>query len=213
MHALSRHYVPPHGVLRRPQWDSIGCCFNPTGLPGSTGTVVADRRAEVLRLLGDLPTDSESYGLIHADLHCANLFVDVDAGLVTFFDFDDCCYGWYAMDVAMSLFDVVVLYGGTDGGGFAETFLSNYLLGYIGERSLRGFWVTQLPHFLKLLEIGVYLQVGRAYESGTEDQWIGKFMPGRRERIEAGAPFIDLPFAELALRLAELQPRKERGAS
>jgi hypothetical protein len=46
--------------------------------------------------------------------------------------------------------------------------------------------------------------VERAYETGTDDTWIGKFMPGRRERIEGRVPFIDLPFAELAVNLAEM---------
>jgi Ser/Thr protein kinase RdoA (MazF antagonist) len=157
-----------------------------------------------MHLVSNMPKDSDSYGLIHADLHCANLFVDADAALVTFFDFDDCCYGWYAMDIAMNLFDMVVLYGGTDEKDLAETFLTDYLAGYVREKPLNGFWLAQLPLFLKLLEIGVYLQVERAYETGTDDTWIGKFMPGRRERIEGGVPFIDLPFAELAVNLAEM---------
>jgi amicoumacin kinase len=206
MHALSRRYIRPDELVGRPAWEEVGSCFNPTTPAAPMATVVADRRAEVLRLIGNLPTDSDSFGLIHADLHYANLFVDIDAGLVTFFDFDDCCYGWYAMDIAMSLFDTVVLYGGPDGESFAEAFLRNYLIGYIGESPLRGFWVTQLPHFLKLLEIGVYLLVERAYESGTDDPWISKFMPGRRERIEARVPFIDLPFAELAQGLSDMEP-------
>jgi amicoumacin kinase len=206
MHGLSRRYTRPNGLVRRPAWDEIECCFNSAIPAASMATVVADRRAEVLRLIGGLPTDDDSFGLIHGDLHCANLFVDTHAGVVTFFDFDDCCYGWYAMDIAMSLFDTVVLYGGPDAESFAEAFLRNYLTGYTCESPLRGFWVTQLPQFLKLLEIGVYLQVERAYESGTDDPWISKFMPGRRERIEGRVPFIDLPFADLAQGLSEMEP-------
>jgi thiamine kinase-like enzyme len=181
-------------------------CFNLTIPAASMATVVADRRAEVLRLIGDLPTDSDSFGFIHADLHGANLFVDSDAGLVALLDFDGCCHGWDAMDIAMGLFDTVVLYGGPDGVSFAEAFLRNYLIGCVGESPLRGFRVTQLPHFLMPLEIGVYRRVVRGYDSGTEDQWISKFMPGRRECIEARVPFVDLPFAELAQSLSEMAP-------
>ena len=212
MHCISSCDVPPRGVPRRPEWNSIGSCFNPSNFAAYDGTAIGDRRAEVMHLLEDLPRDADSYGLIHADLHSANLFVDTGSGFVTFFDFDDCCYGWYAMDIAMSLFDAVVLYGETEVGDFARLFLNGYLSGYVGERPLEPFLVRQLPLFLKLLEVGVYAQVERAYESGTEDEWIGKFMPGRRERIVKGVPFVDLPFAKLAERVGEPRPRSQRAA-
>ncbi len=35
----------------------------------------------------------------------------MDTGAVTLIDFDDCAYGWFAMDIAMLLFDAVILYG------------------------------------------------------------------------------------------------------
>ena len=212
MHRLSSCYVPPEGVPRRPEWDSIGSCFNPSSLAAYDGTPIGDRNAEVMRSLEGLPRDEDSYGLIHADLHSANLCVDTASGLVTFFDFDDSCYGWYAMDIAMSLFDAVVLYGETGGRGFPQAFLDGYLSGYVGERPLEPFWVNQLPTFLKLLEMGVYTLVERAYESGTEDEWIGKFMPGRRERIIGDIPFVDLQFSELAASIEGSWPRSKRAA-
>jgi len=151
-----------------------------------------------MSLVKDLPRGPDSYGLIHADLHTANLCVDTTSGLVTPFDFDDCCYGWYVMDIAMSLFDVVVLYGEACKRGFAQEFMGAYLSGYVEERWLDPLWVKRLPLFLKLLEIGVYILVERSYELGTNDSWVQRFMPGRRERIVDDVPFVDLPFAELA---------------
>jgi Ser/Thr protein kinase RdoA (MazF antagonist) len=198
MHGLSKQYVPPSEVLTRPRWDSSGNCFNPTGLSAAPQSIISDRRAEVLRHISSLPTDVDSYGLIHADLHCANFFVDVETRQITLFDFDDCCYGWYVMDVAMGLFDMVVLYGADGKRDHAAWFLKNYLHGYVRKKRLGAFWVSQLPHFLKLLEIGVYLQVAQLYGSGTDDPWILKFMPGRRERLEAGVPFLDLQFERFA---------------
>lgn len=198
VHALSARYVPPPDALPRPRWDSSGNCYNPDRSWVAAHRVIAERREDVLRSLDLLPTDDGSYGLIHADLHCANLLVERETAQITLFDFDDCCYGWYAMDIAMSVFDMVVLYGSEDGPGFIETFLDAYLSGYAGEYSLGVLRLEQLPHFLKLLEIGVYMQVERAYEAGTDDPWISRFMPGRRERIESGVPFTDLPFERLA---------------
>jgi Ser/Thr protein kinase RdoA (MazF antagonist) len=212
MHRISSCYIPPEGLPRRPEWDSIGSCFNPSSLTAYDGTPISDRRAEMLLLIGELPRDEHSYGLIHADLHCANLCVETGSGLVTFFDFDDSCYGWYAMDIAMSLFDAVVLYGEAGGGGFPEMFLGSYLSGYVSETPLQPFWVEQLPLFLKLLEIGVYTQVERAYQSGTDDEWIRRFMPGRRERIVENVPFVDLRFPEVAASIRNPWSRSQRAA-
>lgn len=43
----------------------------------------------------------ESFGLIHADLHGRNLLLD--GTRVTVIDFDDCCFGWFAYDIAVAV--------------------------------------------------------------------------------------------------------------
>ena len=119
-----------------------------------------------------------------------NLFVDVAHNKVTILDFDDCAYGWYVMDVAMSVFDLVVLYPGPDTKDFAARFMNSYLKGYTAENDLSAFWISQLPHFLKLLEIGVYTQVYQFYDPKDADPWVGKFMAGRKDRIEQDVPYV-----------------------
>ena len=51
----------------------------------------------------------------------------------TVFDVDDCSYGWYVMDIAMGLFDVLVLYPGEEKVAFAEQFIRDYLHGYMAK--------------------------------------------------------------------------------
>jgi amicoumacin kinase len=145
-----------------------------------------------------LPKGRDVYGLIHADLHFGNFFVDGESGAITLIDFDDCAYGWYVMDAAMLLFDSLVLYAGADKQAFAERFLSCFLKGYLHENPLSGFWLRQLPHFLKLLEISVYATVYKAYAAGTDDDWIGKFMPGRQARLVNDVPYVGMDFERLA---------------
>jgi hypothetical protein len=93
----------------------------------------------------------------------------------------------------------VVLYPGPDKEPFAHRFLANYLEGYRTEMPLDTFWLGQLPHFLKLIEIGVYYQVRGIYDPQDRESWVGRFMPGRRERIEHGVPYVDVDFASFAL--------------
>ena len=44
---------------------------------------------------------NRNFGLIHADLHGRNLLMDGGCNL-TIIDFDDCCYGWFAYDIAVA---------------------------------------------------------------------------------------------------------------
>ena len=100
------------------------------------------------------------------------------------------------MDVAVLLFDVLVLYPGTDKDEYGLNFLRNFLTGYLTENLLSMFWLEQLPLFLKLLEINVYDMVAKFYPDDAEE-WSMKFMPGRKERLENGMPYVDLKFARL----------------
>ena len=191
MHAIARGYVPTEG-LRRPDWDVASSLFN---RPRLSESWLAPKQAPILKHLQSLPRTAEGYGLIHADLHFGNFFVDVPSRIITILDFDDCCYGWYAMDLAMLLFDVLVLYVGQERDAFARRFMRNLLKGYRAENTLDAFWLDQLPYFCKLLEIDIYDEVQPYYAAQDTDWWGNKFMPGRRERIENDVPYIDFTLA------------------
>ena len=57
--------------------------------------------------LDSLPKDDDCYGLIHADIHQGNFFVDENDN-ITIFDFDDCHYHWFAYDLAVPLFGLAI---------------------------------------------------------------------------------------------------------
>jgi Ser/Thr protein kinase RdoA (MazF antagonist) len=159
--------------------------------------LILEKRAQVLSLIQALPKGRDSYGLAHLDQHFGNFFVDAARQQILLFDFDDCAYGWCIMDIAMLLFDVLVVYAGPDRRQFGERFLENVLRGYRTHMPISQFWVSQLPHFLKLLEIGIYVMLHRAYDPATADGWVNKFMPERRYRIEHELPHVDLDFRAL----------------
>ena len=121
---------------------------------------------------------------------------------ITLFDFDDCCYGWFVMDIAMPLMDFLVLYPGIERERVAVRFLSSFLRGYLPQHPLDADWLQQLPVFLKLLESGLYYQVHAFAKSFPPDSWVGKFMAGRRECIENGMPFVELDIPAIIASLA-----------
>ena len=191
LHRLAVGYAPPQ-ALRRPEVLSTGDLFGPD--QNATPALKA-RKMAVLETIGALPKPPGHFGMIHGDFHFGNFYVDpADRYAVTVFDFDDCGYGWTIMDTATQLFDVLVLHDGLDRKGFARHFLTHYLDGYRTERDVDPFWFAQLPHFLKLLEISYYALLAPIATPGEDDFWVAKFMPGRRERIEADVPYVDLDF-------------------
>jgi Ser/Thr protein kinase RdoA (MazF antagonist) len=137
--------------------------------------------------------------LIHDDLHFAN-FLILPNGQIAIIDFDDCGYGWFAIDVAMALFDVLVLYNPSNEAEkqrFALQFMGNYLSGYRQEKDLPQFWLRQVPHFLKLKELCIYADLVVNQVSGTPGSWVDRFMRGRAERVVDDIPYVDIDFSAL----------------
>lgn len=208
LHRIAQVYLPVSAELKRPEWEQGGSCFNPRESMKNADRAILQKRNKVLDTIKCLVKDCEGYGLAHLDLHFGNFYVDAARKNIVLLDFDECAYAWYMMDIAMLLFDVLVVYNGLEPIQFGERFLLNLLKGYHQQKRLSKFWVSQLPHFLKLLEIGVYLMLYRSYNPVTADAWVGKFMPGRRERIEQELPYVNLDFAAIydqCLKLCEDQ--------
>ncbi|HNT73680.1 MAG TPA: phosphotransferase [Anaerolineae bacterium] len=197
LHAVAQTYMPPDESLRRPTWDVPINCYHQPAPTNPAYAFVLEKRRALLDYLATLPRDAESYGLIHGDFHGGNCFVDPATRTITVFDFDDCVYGWYGMDIAMSVLDALVLYDGADSGAFAEHFLRCYLRGYLAEKSLAPFWAGQLPYFLKLLEVNLYLMVAPYATPENDDPWIARFMPERARRIAEDVPYVALDFRKI----------------
>lgn len=192
-HRIAQKYSPSI-EYHRPEWFEGDSCFNPRTSLINADPIILEKRSKALSVIQKLPKDQENYGLAHLDLHFGNFFIDTSTLKITLFDFDDCAYGWYIMDIAMLLFDVLVLYRGKDSQQFGEKFLVNILNGYYTHMPKNVAWIRHLPSFLKLLEIGVYLMLYQDYDPLTSDEWVSKFMPGRKYRIENEIPYSDLDF-------------------
>jgi Ser/Thr protein kinase RdoA (MazF antagonist) len=196
MHAVSRTYNPAPG-LRSADWDQAPNCYNPSEELDPSQKLVRKARDQIWEIMRSFPREPGGYGMIHGDLHQANLFVEPQQKMITIFDFDDCCYGWYAMDIAMTLFDILVLYPGSDPSAFAKDFMQHYLHGYMRANSLDPSWIQSLPEFLKLLEIGLYTSVYPLEAESPPQSWVGHFMKGRRTRIENGLAYVEFDFEKL----------------
>ena len=199
LHATSKRYRPSRSNLTRPQWFDSYEIHEATDLLAASPDPACDKLATLIAELHCLPTSPLDFGLIHDDLHYANFLIH-PGGSVTIIDFDDCVYGWFAMDVSMALFDVLVLYNApneTESQHFAQRFITNYLSGYRQEINLSLFWQSQLPRFLKLKELCIYAPLVGHSDVALPDSWVGRFMRDRSARIANDLPYVDIDFTAL----------------
>ncbi len=197
MHLISTGYHPSRPNLTRPQWDESYEIREAKDKLALTSDPARARLTNLIDELVHLPTSPTDFGLIHNDLHFANFIIQPD-GRMAIIDFDDCGYGWFAMDIAMALFDVLVLYNAPseeESHRFAQRFLSSYLVGYRLENDLSPFWQQQIPNFLKLKELCIYATLIDLPEIAKPGSWVGNFMRGRAARIADDIPYIDIDFA------------------
>jgi amicoumacin kinase len=161
-------------------------------------TAAADRYYEIMDHIHDVPVTAEGYGMIHQDAHGGNFFYDPVSGQITLFDFDDCCYGHFIYDIAMVIF-YHAMWRDQDQ-PFMSTFLGNFFTGYQREYRLDPAWLRLLPYFIRLREVDLYAVILNSFtpEEINADDWLRRFMHGRKESIINRAPFILFPWDKLA---------------
>lgn len=146
MHRITKDYRPAEGREKRPEFSSI---ILDTVKAFPSVNRVAE---EVLAEIESLPKDRESYGLIHYDLNPSNFMIDGER--INVFDFADCAYAWYALDMGCAL--TVGLWMGrcNDAGyDFTNKIIKHFLSGYLSANALEDFWLTKIPLFMKLCQL------------------------------------------------------------
>ncbi len=99
IHALSKNFKPVAAHRRQNYFDKYNMEY--------LGRLIPDKYSELksaiakrLEVFRTLPTDAQSYGLIHFDFSDGNYHIDMTNGNITVFDFDNCMYCWYMFDLA-----------------------------------------------------------------------------------------------------------------
>jgi Ser/Thr protein kinase RdoA (MazF antagonist) len=147
MHRAAKDYKPPNEY--DVQKDIFECCH--WGTFFDSLKIYPDVYRIAQELLGDiraLSRDKDSFGIIHSDMHQGNIFIDGDS--VSIFDFGDSIYGWFALDIAISLCHAL-WWGRKDDAGndFTQAIIENFIKGYLSANKLSGFWISKIPMFMK----------------------------------------------------------------
>ncbi len=173
LHESNARFLPPHGFARG-RLDNL--CGKPRGISeGHTRSLTDNTEdqakaielvttfaspedgARVKKLIGmirkaqlELGHSSDTFGLIHGDFHQENYFFH--QGQVRAIDFDDCGYGHYLYDLAVTLFNI-------DGHENKSELKKSLLEGYCSVRPLSKEHEAYLDVFTYLRELQMMLWV------------------------------------------------------
>ena len=184
LHRESQKYQPRSGRQRASWADRL-----PSLIPESVDDEIAmERLAEIAEHLNSLPKSSDSYGLIHADLHFWNFAVS-SAGL-TAFDFDNSEYNWFVADLGTAVFEAATCgYQKLPRDEFIKRFLESFVAGYERECAL-GAALEQVPLFAKVREICIYLVLRKRWKNRTLSPFQTRFFESVRQAVVEDLPFM-----------------------
>lgn len=97
IHRLSKTYTPVHN---RPDYFDK---YNMAYIDRLISNEYIDLKSAIEKRLDSfqaLPKNKDCYGMIHFDFSDGNYHIDMDTGLITVFDFDNCMNCWYMFDLA-----------------------------------------------------------------------------------------------------------------
>lgn len=101
IHSLSKAYVPSDS-FRRFAWDEDKLLVDINGFLPESEKIVWREYYVLRERLKDYPKASRTYGLIHGDFGETNY--RQQGTRLNIFDFDDCCYHWFAYDLAVTIY-------------------------------------------------------------------------------------------------------------
>ena len=173
LHRESRRYQPVFN--RRTSWIEQ---LPPVIAESVDHEIAVQRLEQVAQTINAMPKSTESYGLIHADLHFWNFAVST-LGL-TVFDFDNSEYNWFAADLGTAVFEAATCgYQKLPREEFIKLFLGEFTKGYQQESNL-GDAIRHVPLFAKLREICIFLVLRKRWKNRTLSEFQRQFFESVR---------------------------------
>jgi amicoumacin kinase len=196
MHAVTRTYAPSPGVSKRMDWQDEEMAV--VRQIAKEEPFLLGKIEGLLKQIRKLPINKDIYGLIHADIHSGNFFVDDQR--LTVFDFDDCCYHWFVNDLAIPLFYASFYRHVKDEEArqeFAHRFFTAFLTGYFREYPLDLWWMEKIPLFLRLRDITFYSVLRLKLSEEQLTPRIKEIISEVRGRIEKEKPVVQLNYRQI----------------
>ncbi|MBU5592789.1 phosphotransferase [Clostridium sp. MSJ-4] len=191
MHLLSKQYIPSTKEIQRHEWTENYYLQNIKKFIPTSQYEIHESYKVLINKINHLEKDSNSFGIIHGDINVGNFLLS-DEG-INIFDFDECQYSWFVEDIAIQLFYIIYVFlddSIEERQEEAYTFMKSFMRGYYRENFIDEYWLRQIPLFLQLREIIVYIGIYRSFELSNLNQWRRNYIMQSKARIEKGTPIV-----------------------
>jgi len=141
--------------------------------------------------INKLCKDSDSFGIIHGDINVGNFLLDNEN--INIFDFDECQYSWFIEDIAIQLFYITYVFlddSIDERQAQSCIFMKSFMDGYLKENHIDEYWLKQIPLFLQLRELIVYIGICRSTDFSNMSQWMKNYISQSKARIEQGISIV-----------------------
>ena len=192
-HLLTTQYEPASHLQKRFIWDQDPLLVHAKSHLPPYDSVIFERFRETVDQINRLPKHAHNYGLIHTDIHMGNFFVQNHE--LTVFDFDDSAYMHFVSDIAIALFYHIVFMkvDESEKKNRADFFMTHFMKGYLSIYKLPLQDYLEMPKFLKLRELVLYIVLHRSRSENLDD-FAKRYIDAHRENIINRIPVIDLNF-------------------
>ena len=168
-HQMTKEYKPSDNAYSRPRFEDY---LVPLEYYKSI-TSVYEKIKRVQNEILALSRDSDSYGLIHCDMHQQNMLISGDH--IGVLDFDDCKYGWFALDIGIALYHAL-WWGLPDDdrekNAFAAKIVKSFIKGYNKNNHLSDYWIKKIPLFMLYRQIDALSWHLNYYKPATTNELV-----------------------------------------
>lgn len=185
LHVCTKKYQPTSSFLRR-DWDKddgFELAQQMLSVVGSDHAVVKIF-LNCVEQIRKLPKNTETFGLIHADIHHGNFFVTDDKDL-TIFDFDDAIYAYFLFDLAVPLEMMEICYRSGRWNKNLRIHQKEFLNGYTSENTIPDITPELLELFVRYRCAHLFLWgASRIHLKRTND------VPGMKKMMDACEEYL-----------------------
>ncbi|WP_371802570.1 phosphotransferase enzyme family protein [Candidatus Lokiarchaeum ossiferum] len=193
MHLATKQYPMQPPEVRRQTWDQEHVLRNIREIL-KDHPIILTNAIQLMEEIRSFPQNEDTFGLVHFDLHDANLFIN--GGNLTVIDFDDCQYDWFISDMAIVLFHVAWRFSTAEKSRnqVIQEFYPAFIKGYLEVNPTADVWLERISKFVQLRHISLFCTL--VYElSIEEDDWSQQAVAAWKPMIEKNLPWIDYKFS------------------
>jgi amicoumacin kinase len=177
LHSFARDYSPAAAGRVRFRWDQDDLFRDIEHYLPRSETVVWEEYSRLIQWLSAHPQDTNTFGLIHGDFGPTNF--RCRNGSLTVFDFDDCCYHWYAYDLAITIYP----HGWRKGAkGLLEALLKGYRKEFGSVSNLR----DEVVEFCRLRQLYMFLNYAKRWGLTDVSEEQASWFAQKRNNIVRG---------------------------